>query len=306
MVVFCLSPMLLVGCTEGDNLTIAQKVEQIIENTSPTMLEVNDSIMQEYNSSMANSTVLTTSNSYPINMDRNLNESVYSPIQQLTISFGYYALSEYFAQYMQTDFLDKTLYVEQTIYPRQEIYIKFTLNSNSFEIYIYTAMESGFSEFINISIFYDANTYAPTRFVHRENRHWTNNERSLFGHIEVDFTNNNCLIETSAFNPTDASYENLTDEFLRDNLTRYVREKFNFENYKNRETFDSKNLTTDELYSYARNFNYVYEDSVKNFFDFTNLENLSSCDEAMYYPFDKYLILEDENGNLTKIYGDSE
>lgn len=301
--VLCLAPIFFAGCCGDENLTDAQKTERIIENTSSKILEVNEKFMETYEQSSSES---VSANSTQSLTDRTLNESAYKPVQQLTISFGYYALSEYFAEYMQSDFLDKTLYVEQTIYPNQDIFVKFELNENSFEIYIYTVWEGAFNEYINISIFYDAETYAPTKFIHRENRHWTysGSQRNFYGYIEVDFAEYDCLIETSIFQTEDTNLNNATDEFLSENLERYIREEFSFENYKDRITSTSANLSTDELYSYVRNFNYVYEEAYKNNFSFSTAENYPDGDEAMGYSFDRYLIIENDDGTLTKVNAD--
>lgn len=295
----CFSPAIFAGCNGNNELTNTQKVERIVENTRASILEVNDSIIQKYNSD--EQTSVSANSNLPTNMDRTLNESVYLPVQQLTISFGYFALSEYFAEYMQSDFLDKTLYVNQTIYPQEDIYTKFSLNDNSFEIYIYAIWEGSFNEYLNISVFYDQETYTPTKFIHRENRH-LNDGRNMFGYIEVDFTSNDCLIETTYFENGNEDYSNATDEFLNENLTRYVREEFNFENYKDRTTITSYDQEVDNLFEYVRNFDYVYEQTEKSNFNIVEAENYSDGDNAMCYSFDKYLIREDEYGNLTKVY----
>ena len=270
---------LLLGCNNTPALTKSEKAALIINSTSTAINEIDDEIMAEYESSQgevqpAAAKEHTKEESYQphTQIDRGSNEHVYNPVSQMTISFGYYALSEYYNEYIP-NFIDQLLFVEQTYYPNQNIWSKCELTDSSLEIYIWTEYINGFEEYINITIEYDKHHNA-TKFTHRENRHFMDS-RDYFGYIDVNFKTKECLIETIAYSTnSEIDFKSASDETIKDYMTRYVREEFSLNKYKKRTTSiyansSRNNLTESQMIAYAKAFDYAYTREGKTNFDFT-------------------------------------
>lgn len=256
---------------------------------------------------MSSVSKLSKENSYPSHtkIDRGATEQAYKPISQMTISFGYYALSEYYVEYIP-NFINQTLFIEQTYYPNQKIWSKCELNDSTMDIHIWTEFKNAFDEYINITIEYN-NQHKPTKFTHRENRHWKDS-RDHFGYIEVNFKNNKCIIETIKYKTNnEIDYNQANSETITANMDRYIREEFGLNNYKKRTTSVyepsySSNISEEQMIKYAKEFDYAYTRHGKPVFDFENETHFADGDEAMDYAFDKYLIIEDrQTGKLERV-----
>lgn len=310
------APLGLAACSNSNDLTVHEKAELIINATSAAISNVDDEIMQEYENSQGS---VETSAISPLNndnvyaphkmFDRGSNMHARNPVSQMTITFGYYALSEYYQECIP-NFIDKTLFVKQTYYQNQKIWSKCELTDNTLEIHIWTEYENSFDEYINITIEYSKN-YKATKFTHRENRHCVNNN-DYFGCIQVDFQSKGCVIETITTHNKNSltdeiDYKQESDANIKADMQRYIREEFNFNKYKKRTTYvyeshNLSNISEEQMIAYAREFNYAYTRDGKPNFDFENAEDFDAGNTAMDYAFDKYLIIEDiDNGTLKRL-----
>lgn len=312
LIVFC--PISLTGCKKDPSRSQEETMRLMIENTTQKLTQLDDSFMAEYQESVIQSSAVNcTANTevqYPPHsaIDRGLNQYAYMPVSQMTISFGYYALCEYYLKYIPF-FMGQTLYIEQTYYSSQQIWTKCTMTDSSMDIHIWSEFKNSFNEFneyVNISVEYNKHTLMPTKFIHRENRNWKH-EQDNFGYIEVDFVQNYAKVETLRYNTNDEiNYSTAENNIIKNNIYRYVAEEFNFSNYANRTTktyAGKKNLISEqEMLQSVKNFNYVYAREGRNIFDFENPINFKYGNNAMDFAFDKYLIFEDETtGELIKV-----
>ena len=118
LVVFLL-PLCLCGCKDDPQLSEEEIMTKMIQNTSQQLAQIDDEIISQNQGSSAQpaSTTLTEAieNVYPAHskIDRGSNQYVYRPVSQMTISYGYYALCEYYLKYVQF-FMNKTLHIHNS------------------------------------------------------------------------------------------------------------------------------------------------------------------------------------------------
>lgn len=307
MLFFIIPMFSFLGCNQEPQMSEEEKLEKVIENTTEALMQTSNDIMKTQTAeTLSLGTPLTAElpqYEKHLNFDRGSNEQAYLPAKQMTVSFGYYALNEYYLTYIPL-FVGKTLEIGQSYYPDQSIWTKTTLDKDEMNLYIWTE-HTYFEEFINISVKFDRKTLIPKSFTHYEHRNWTF-AQDTFGVISVDFAADSCKVETLKYaTAEEVDYSTQTEEFILANTERYICEQFSFANYKERTTTiyasHQKDITSEQLVEAVRNFDHAYTRENKDIFDFDNTLKYAFGDHAMDFAFDKYLILQDAEGNLTKV-----
>lgn len=238
---------------------------------------------------------------------------------------GFYVYSEYFNEFLDGSFLNKTFSLNQTMYQYHNYNVKFTLNSDNIRLEVFDnyadASNNQHREYYDIKVSFNTSTFKPTTLtVNVVTDYPVSVDRNYgdeYTNIVIDYEKATFVMTEIEFDPS-ISYselENADDEFYVENLKSVRRFEIDYNDISKYVGLEVYDLTPSDIYAlpeetimqgleWIEGMSYVDIEDAKTHFDFDNAVVYEDGNKAITYAFNKYIIevVSDKSDSTNKKY----